>query len=129
MLARSAGCAPPTSPKAVLASYGSCARLGEVVVERRHNRERCSRWHGTTPPGGVGRRPLERGSHERDGSGKLAEHEPSADADDAKARALQLAIATSVRAWLARVNGAIDLDDELDARCQEISDEEPATGT
>jgi hypothetical protein len=32
VLAPSGCCAPPTSPKAVLASFGSCARLGELVV-------------------------------------------------------------------------------------------------
>jgi hypothetical protein len=51
-----------------------------------------------------------------------------ADADDAKARALQLAITARVRGLRACVNGAIDLDDELDGRRQEIGDEEPSDG-
>ena len=92
---------------------GRCARLGEVVVLRRVTfelSERCSRWHDPTPaggralrwhllapPGGVGCR-LERCAHERDGSREIAEHELCADAHDAKARALKLAIAARVRA-------------------------------
>ena len=68
---------------------------------------------------------LERGADEGDGSREIAEHELRADVDDAEACALQLAIAASISAQLARVNGAIDLDDELDAWSQEISDEEP----
>ena len=67
---------------------------------------------------------LERRAHERDRGSEIAEHELCADADDAEARALQLAIAASVRALLACVNGAIDLNDELDAWRQEIRDEE-----
>jgi len=35
---------------------------------------------------------LKRGSHERDGRSEIAEHKLRADADDAEARALQLAI-------------------------------------
>ena len=71
---------------------------------------------------------LERRAHECDCSGEIAEYELCADANDAEARALQLGVAASVRAWLACVNGAIDLDDELDARRQEISDEKPSDG-
>jgi len=67
---------------------------------------------------------LERRAHERDGSREIAERELRADADDAEACSLKLAIAASVRAALARVNGAIDLDDELDAWRQEVRDEE-----
>ena len=71
---------------------------------------------------------LERGAYERDGRGEIAEHELCADADDAEACALELAVPASVSALLARVNGTIDLDDELDARRQEIGDEEPRDG-
>jgi len=57
----------------------------------------------------------ERRAHERDGSGEIAEPELCADADDAKAGALELAVAARIRELLALVNGVIDLDDELDA--------------
>jgi hypothetical protein len=68
---------------------------------------------------------LERRSHERDSSAEITEHELRADADDAKARALQLAVAARVRAPLVPVNGTIDFDDEVDARRAEVRDEEP----
>ena len=71
---------------------------------------------------------LERGPHDCDGSREIAEHELCADADDTEARALQLAITAGVRALLARVNGAIDLNYELDAWSQKVSDEEPGDG-
>ena len=67
---------------------------------------------------------LERRAHDRDCSGEIAEHELRAHADDAEACSLELAIAARVSGQPARVNGAVDLDDELDTRRQEISDEE-----
>ena len=72
---------------------------------------------------------IRRRTHERDGRSEIAEHELRADADDAEARALQLAIAAGVRAELARVSEAIDLDDELDARARKSAMQSPATGT
>ena len=71
---------------------------------------------------------LEGSPHERDGGSELAEHELCADADDAKPRTLQLAISAPIRPGLARVNGVIDPNDELGARGEEISDEEPRDG-
>ena len=68
---------------------------------------------------------LKRCTDERDCGAEIAEDELRADANDAEARAQQLAIAASVRSLRACVNGTVDFDDELDARCQEISDEEP----
>ena len=72
---------------------------------------------------------LERRAHDRDCSGEIAEHELRAHADDAEACSLELAIAARISGQPARVNGAIDLDDELDTRRQEISDEAPEGGS
>ena len=83
-------------------------------MARRHARRRACTARFATPPGGVGQR-LERGADERESSLEIAEHELRAEADDAEARALELAIATRIRGRLARVNGAIDFNDELDA--------------
>ncbi len=71
---------------------------------------------------------LERSADECEGGFEITEYELCADADDAKARALQLAVAARVRAPLAPVNGTIDFDDEVDARRAEVRDEEPRNG-
>jgi len=86
---------PASGPRLLGSSCGRTASLQLVEMELVSRLERCS--------------------DARDGSSEIAEHELRADADDAKARALQLAIAACIRGLLARVNGAIDLDDELDA--------------
>ena len=59
---------------------------------------------------------------------QIADDELCADADDAEARAAQLQITARIRPWLARVNGAIDFNDEPDGRSEEISDEVPCEG-
>jgi len=71
---------------------------------------------------------LERRADDRDCSGEIAEHELCADADDSEACALQLAITARVSGLPARMDAAIDFDDELDAGGYEISDEEPEDG-
>jgi len=68
---------------------------------------------------------LERSADESERAFEIAEHVLCADADDAEARAPQLAIAASVSGAPTRVNGAIDLDDELHAGREEVSDESP----
>jgi len=63
------------------------------------------------------------------GRGEIAEHEPCADADDAEARALQLAIAASVGAGLARVIGPSTSTMSLMLDANKSAMKSPATGT
>jgi hypothetical protein len=71
----------------------------------------------------LGKVSSERIANQRDCGGQIAEHQLCADADDAEARAAELQITAGVRAALARVDGAIDFNDELDGGSEEVSDE------
>ena len=68
-------------------------------------------------------RPLERRSNQRNRRRQITKHQLGFDANQAVAEPRKLAIAASVRRAAARMIAAIHLDDELDARRAEISNE------